>query len=114
MREIINTPGYYYSIAYILAAFIVTCTNRHRIAGGRRYAAHLVFFAALYSFMQLTDGVRQVFFLPAMMASVTLILCIHAVSLPYRKRDTTARERLSAESLRLRCVGRSISIPATP
>ena len=74
MREIINTPGYYYSIAYILAAFIVTCTNRKRIAGGRRYAAHLVFFAALYSFMQLTDGVRQVFFLQAMMVSVTLIL----------------------------------------
>lgn len=74
MKEIVNTPGYYYSLAYILAAFVVTCTNRKRITGPARCAAHLVFIAALYSFMWFTDGVRQVFFLPAMMVSVTLIL----------------------------------------
>ncbi len=27
VQEMINTPGYYYSLAYWLAAFIVTCTN---------------------------------------------------------------------------------------
>ena len=33
VQEMINTPGYYYSLAYWLAAFIVTCTNEKRIRG---------------------------------------------------------------------------------
>lgn len=74
MREIVNTPGYYYSISYILAAFIVTCTNRRRITGAARYVVHIVFFCALTGYMYLTDGVRQVLFLPAMTVSVAMIL----------------------------------------
>lgn len=74
MSGIVNTPGYYYSAAYILAAVIVTCTNRKRTGGWKRYLIHLAFFAALGSFMWLTDGVRQSLFLPAMTISITLIL----------------------------------------
>ncbi len=72
--EIVNTPGYYYSIAYVLAAFIVTCTNRKRVTGMGRYAVHIVFLVALIAFMTVTDGVRQVFFLPCMMVAILLIL----------------------------------------
>lgn len=72
--EIINTPGYYYSIAYVLASFIVTCTNRKRFTGARRYVLHIVFAIVLIGFMQLTDGVRQVFFLPCMAVSISVIV----------------------------------------
>lgn len=72
--EVVNTPGYYYSIAYVLSALIVVCTNRKRITGVRRYAVHFIFFCALTGFMELTDGIRQVLFLPSMLVSVALIL----------------------------------------
>ena len=80
MSGIVNTPGYYYSIAYILAAFIVTCTNRKRVTGWKRYLTHFIFFAALICFMWMTDGVRQVLFLPAMTVSITLIMLYLYVS----------------------------------
>ena len=79
MSGVVNTPGYYYSIAYILAMFIVTCTNRKRITGWKRYLAYFGFFAALAFFMWITDGVRQVLFLPAMTVTITLmLLCLYA------------------------------------
>ena len=74
MNEVVNTPGYYYSIAYILAAFIVTCTNRKRITGWKRYLAHALFFAALTCFMQLTDGIKRELFLPSMAVSISMLL----------------------------------------
>lgn len=70
----INTPGYYYSLAYWLAAFIVTCTNEKRIRGVKRYVTHLVFLAAIVGFMEVTDGVRTSLFLPCMLVSVSLFL----------------------------------------
>ncbi|HJA67222.1 ATP-binding protein [Lachnoclostridium sp. An169] len=74
MSEVVNTPGYYYAIAYILAAFIVTCTNRKKITGWRRYLVHIIFFAALAGFMELTDGIRQALFLPSMAVSISMML----------------------------------------
>ena len=50
VQEMINTPGYYYSLAYWLAAFIVTCTNEKRIQGIKRYVTHLIFLAAIVGF----------------------------------------------------------------
>ena len=45
MNEItfINTPGYYYSIAYFLAAFLVIRTNRQRgqMKGWKQWFVHL-------------------------------------------------------------------------
>ena len=74
LQEMINTPGYYYSLAYWLAAFIVTCTNEKRIRGVKRYVTHLVFLAAIVGFMEVTDGVRTSLFLPCMLVSVSLFL----------------------------------------
>ena len=74
VQEMINTPGYYYSLAYWLAAFIVTCTNEKRIRGVKRYVTHLVFLAAIVGFMEVTDGVRTSLFLPCMLVSVSLFL----------------------------------------
>ena len=74
MSGIVNTPGYYYSIAYILAAFIVTGTNRDRLTGWKRRLVQVVFSAALVSYMWITDGVRQTLFLPAMVVTIAMIL----------------------------------------
>ena len=74
MSGIVNTPGYYYSIAYILAAFIVTKTNRDRLTGWKRCLVQVVFGAALVSYMWITDGVRQTLFLPAMVVTIAMIL----------------------------------------
>ncbi|WP_251392113.1 sensor histidine kinase [Mediterraneibacter agrestimuris] len=72
--ELINTPGYYYSTAYFLAALIVIATNRKRSDRGSRTGIHVVSFAAIVGFMALTDGVRQAWFLLCMAVSVSLIL----------------------------------------
>lgn len=72
--EIINTPGYYYSVSYALAAFVVACTNKKRLEGTARYAVHIIFTLLLFGFMELTDGIRQSLFLPSMSVSITLIL----------------------------------------
>ena len=74
MSGIVNTPGYYYSIAYILAAFIVTGTNRGRLTGWKRRLVQAVFGAALFLYMWITDGVRQTLFLPAMVVTIAMIL----------------------------------------
>ncbi len=70
----INTPGYYYSIAYFLAALIVICTNRKRIQRAKRIRNHMAFGTALIGFMAMTDGVRQAWFLPCMAVSVSILL----------------------------------------
>lgn len=72
--ELVNTPGYYYSVAYILAALIIISTNRKRVTGVRRYVLHACFFAVLFGFMQWTDGVRQILFLPSMAVSISVII----------------------------------------
>ena len=42
----VNTPGYYYSIAYFLAAFLVNRTNKQRddVKGWKRWIIHIVCF----------------------------------------------------------------------
>lgn len=73
---IVNTPGYYYSVAYFLAAFISIWINRKRaVAQGRKkWLLHIGFFVAIVGFMELTDGVRQIFFIPCMTVSISLLL----------------------------------------
>jgi hypothetical protein len=72
--EMVNTPGYYYSVAYWAAVFVVACTNKKRITGRKRYFAHFGFLAAIVLFMELTDGVRQWLFIPCMLVSITILL----------------------------------------
>ena len=72
----VNTPGYYYSIAYFLAAFLVNRTNKQRddVKGWKRWIIHIVFFGGIVGFMELTDGVRQMLFIPCMMVSISMLL----------------------------------------
>ena len=100
VQEMINTPGYYYSLAYWLAAFIVTCTNEKRIQGIKRYVTHLIFLAAIVGFMEITDGVRTSLFLPCMFTD--------AVSFHLPRLAIIARERLSVENLPHLSAGRFI------
>ena len=73
---VINTPGYYYSIAYFLAAFLVTGTSRTRenLKNWQRWLLSVFFGGLLIGFMELTDGIRQIFFIPCMAVSISLLL----------------------------------------
>mgnify|MGYP000730174899 CR=1 FL=1 len=72
----VNTPGYYYSIAYFLAAFLVNRTNKQRdgVKGWKRWLIHIGFFGGIVWFMELTDGVRQMLFIPCMLVSISMLL----------------------------------------
>lgn len=72
--EVLNTPGYYYAIAYALSVFVITCTNERKIGRWKLAAVSCVQFALLLFFMTETDGVRQELFIPSMMVIVGLLL----------------------------------------
>lgn len=73
---VINTPGYYYSIAYFLAAFLVTRTSRTRenLKNWQRWLLSVFFGGLLIGFMEVTDGIRQIFFIPCMTVAISLLL----------------------------------------
>ena len=73
---VINTPGYYYSIAYFLAAFLVTRTSRTRenLKNWQRWLLSVFFGGMLIGFMEVTDGIRQIFFIPCMTVAISLLL----------------------------------------
>ena len=108
----VNTPGYYYSIAYFLAAFLVNRANKQRddVKGWKRWIIHIVFFGGIVGFMELTDGVRQMLFIPCMMVSISMLLFYIYLCCDLKMPDTIAPEHLFVESLPHLCVGRSISI----
>ncbi len=72
--EVLNTPGYYYAIAYALSVFVITGTNERKIGRWKLAAVSCVQFALLLFFMTVTDGVRQELFIPSMMLIVGLLL----------------------------------------
>lgn len=72
--EVLNTPGYYYAIAYALSVLVITCTNERKIGRWKLAAVSCVQFALLLFFMTATDGVRRELFLPSMVVIVGLIL----------------------------------------
>lgn len=72
--EVLNTPGYYYAIAYALSVFVVTGTNERKIGRWKLAAVSCVQFALLLFFMTATDGVRKELFLPSMIVIVGLLL----------------------------------------
>ena len=69
-----NTPGYYYAIAYALSVFVITCTNERKIGRWKLAAVSCAQFALLLFFMTVTDGVRQELFVPSMSLIVLLLL----------------------------------------
>ncbi|MBU5482133.1 ATP-binding protein [Blautia sp. MSJ-19] len=72
--EVLNTPGYYYAIAYALSVFAITGTNERKIRGWKLAAVSCAQFALLLFFMTVTDGVRQELFIPSMVVIVGLLL----------------------------------------
>ena len=68
--EVLNTPGYYYAIAYALSVFVIACTNERKLGRWKLAAVSCVQFALLLFFMTETDGVRQGLFIPSMMVIV--------------------------------------------
>lgn len=73
-EEVLNTPGYYYAIAYALSVFVITCTNERKIGRWKLAAVSCAQFALLLFFMTVTDGVRQELFVPSMLLIVLLLL----------------------------------------
>ena len=71
--EVLNTPGYYYAIAYALSVFVITCTNERKIGRWKLAVVSCAQFALLLFFMTETDGVRQELFIPSMMVIVGLL-----------------------------------------
>ena len=71
--EVLNTPGYYYAIAYALSVFVIACTNERKLGRWKLAAVSCVQFALLLFFMTETDGVRQELFIPSMMVIVGLL-----------------------------------------
>ena len=72
--EVLNTPGYYYAIAYALSVFVIACTNERKIGRWKLAAVSCAQFALLLFFMTATDGVRQELFVPSMLLIVVLLL----------------------------------------
>ena len=72
--EVLNTPGYYYAIAYALSVFVITCTNERKIGRWKLAVVSCAQFALLLFFMTVTDGVRQELFVPSMLLIVLLFL----------------------------------------
>ena len=72
--EVLNTPGYYYAIAYALSVFVITCTNERKIGRWKLAVVSCAQFALLLFFMTVTDGVRLELFVPSMLLIVLLLL----------------------------------------
>ena len=72
--DVLNTPGYYYAIAYALSVFVITCTNERKIGRWKLAAVSCAQLALLLFFMTVTDGVRQELFVPSMSLIVLLLL----------------------------------------
>mgnify|MGYP000420550537 FL=1 len=46
--EVLNTPGYYYAIAYALSVFVIACTNERKLGRWKLAAVSCVQFASFY------------------------------------------------------------------
>ncbi|MDO4328290.1 MAG: GHKL domain-containing protein, partial [Lachnospiraceae bacterium] len=72
--EILNTPGYYYAIAYWLSAFMIVCIYRNRFRGWISVALDGAAFISLLIFMHLTDNTRKWLFIPLMFVVISFTL----------------------------------------
>jgi hypothetical protein len=72
--EIVNTPGYYYAIAYWLSIFVIVSTNKRRIYGWKYFVANTLSAAVLIIYMNVTDGIRKELFIPVMATIIAMLL----------------------------------------
>lgn len=74
--ELINTPGYYYALAYwssaVLYCMFLPCRKNVRTC----LAARIAYLPVFLLWMICTDGIPQSLFLPVMAVSVFLIFCV--------------------------------------
>ena len=68
-----NTPGYYYAIAYAMSEFVIAGSNEKKLKGWKLGAVSCVQFVLLLLFMTWTHGVRNALFIPAMVVIIALI-----------------------------------------
>lgn len=73
--ELINTPGYYYAIAYWGALVLYSLFLRRKGGKVLCWGIRAAFLPALLLWMTFTDGVPQAMFLPCMAVNVCLIFC---------------------------------------
>lgn len=72
--DLSNTPGIYYAVAYWLSCSFFICLNPKRLNGWKLWLAHGLFFAAISTFMVLTDGIMVVWFFPCVLFYIFLML----------------------------------------
>jgi hypothetical protein len=72
--DIVNTPGYFYALAYWLAAFLIIYIRKKRTFGKKLWIIHIVFFGMIIGFMEYTDGIDTLFFMPSMLVTISMIL----------------------------------------
>lgn len=73
-HDLMNTPGYYYAIAYTLSVLVIIYTQEHRVGKWKILISNIVQFVLLMLFMQWTHGVGKVLFIPAMTVIVAVLL----------------------------------------
>lgn len=85
--EVLNTPGYYYALAYWLSAFVVICIYHEKPRRGRQTALDAAVLLVLLTFMYLTDGVARYLFIPSMLfiISVTLLYIRHSCGFSWKE-----------------------------
>nr|WP_304970401.1 sensor histidine kinase [uncultured Schaedlerella sp.] len=72
--EILNTPGYYYALAYWISAFVIICIYHDKPRQIKHLAGDGAVFLILQVFMYLTDGVGKYLFIPSMLLIISLVL----------------------------------------
>ena len=71
--EVLNTPGYYYAIAYAMSGLVIAGSNEKKLRGWKLGVVSCVQFALLLLFMTWTHGVGKTLFLPAMVVIIGLM-----------------------------------------
>lgn len=74
--EWFDPPGWIYAISYVASAFVFSACMRARLRGMQRVGVYALLSGALILYMELTDGVPQVLFLPCMSFVVLLMFCL--------------------------------------
>lgn len=71
--EIINTPGYFYSLAYCISSLVVFVGYRKRNSSIKNIFISILYVVTLVAFMIITDGINPILFLPCILISISLI-----------------------------------------
>ncbi len=72
--QIINTPGYFYSLAYFVSSLVVFMSSKRRYGVYKSALVCGLFFIAIVTFMNVTDGIAPIFFMPCILTSIGIVL----------------------------------------